>query len=51
MEYINLKTKAMDEKTKKELKKFCQHLNTYKGLEEIRFDFMLLDYLNKTNDK
>jgi hypothetical protein len=31
----------------KELKDFCEHLNTYKGFEEVRFDFMLIDFLDK----
>jgi hypothetical protein len=26
---------------------FASHLNTYKGLEEIRFDFMVVDYFDK----
>jgi hypothetical protein len=26
---------------------FCDHLNTYEGLEDCRFDFMLIDYLDK----
>lgn len=34
-------------KEKRQIKDFCNHLNTYKGLEEIRFDFMLSDFLNK----
>lgn len=33
------------EKLRKELIDFANHLNTYKGLEEIRFDFMVDDYL------
>jgi hypothetical protein len=27
---------------------FCEHLNTYEGLEECRFDFMLIDFLDKS---
>ncbi len=27
---------------------FADHLNTYKGFEEVRFDFMVVDYLDKT---
>ena len=41
-------------KTRKELKeqrklllKFCDHLNTYQGLEGFRFDFMMQDFLDK----
>ena len=26
---------------------FASYLNTYKGLQYIRFDFMMLDYMNK----
>lgn len=29
-----------------ELIDFCNHLNTYAGLEDLRFDFMLQDYFN-----
>lgn len=36
---------------KNELHKFCIHLNTYKGMEDIRFDFMLIDYLNGNKPK
>lgn len=36
--------KAMEEYSKKQLLKFCDHLNTYKGFEDIRFDFMLVDF-------
>lgn len=36
--------KAMEEYSKKQLLKFCDHLNTYKGLEDCRFDFMLIDF-------
>jgi len=31
-----------------QLKAFCEHLNTYKGLEDCRFDFMLIDFLDKS---
>lgn len=34
---------------KKILLGFADHLGTYKGLEEIRFDFMVIDYLNDKN--
>jgi len=34
-----------------QLKAFCEHLNTYKGLEEIRFDFMLVDFIDKDKIK
>ena len=36
--------KAMGEYSHKQLQKFCDHLNTYKGLEDCRFDFMLVDF-------
>ena len=36
--------KAMEEYSKKQLLKFCDHLNTYKGFEDCRFDFMLVDF-------
>jgi|SRR5690554_1352057 len=36
--------KAMEEYSKKQLLKFCDHLNTYKGFEDCRFDFMLADF-------
>jgi hypothetical protein len=28
---------------------FASHLNNYKGLENLRFDFMVIDYLEKNN--
>jgi hypothetical protein len=35
-----------------DLKAFCDHLETYKGLEDLRFDFMLIDFLNlKDNEE
>jgi hypothetical protein len=40
---FKIKTKAI----KKDLEKFCEHLNSYKGMEEVRFDFMLIDFLEK----
>lgn len=27
---------------------FCDHLNEYPGMEEVRFDFMMQDYLDKS---
>ena len=36
--------KAMEEYSQKQLLKFCDHLNTYSGLEDFRFDFMLVDF-------
>jgi len=36
--------KAMEEYSKNQLLKFCDHLNTYKGFEDCRFDFMLADF-------
>ena len=27
---------------------FCDHLNTYDGMEEIRFDFMIQDFIDKS---
>lgn len=39
---------AMEEYSKKQLVKFCEHLNTYAGLEDCRFDFMLLDFKQST---
>lgn len=36
--------KAMEEYSQKQLVKFCDHLNTYSGLEDCRFDFMLVDF-------
>lgn len=27
---------------------FCDHLNTYAGMEEIRFDFMMQDFIDKS---
>jgi hypothetical protein len=39
--------KAMQEYAERQILDFCCHLNTYSGLEEARFDFMLVDFLNK----
>lgn len=36
--------KSMEEYSEHRLKEFCDHLNTYKGLEDCRFDFMLVDF-------
>lgn len=36
--------KAMEEYSRKQLLKFCNHLTTYEGLEDCRFDFMLIDF-------
>jgi hypothetical protein len=36
--------KAMEEYSQKQLQKFCDHINTYKGFEDCRFDFMLVDF-------
>lgn len=36
--------KAMEEYSQRQLTRFCDHLNTYDGLEECRFDFMLQDF-------
>ena len=33
--------------TKTMLSEFCDHLNSYKGMEEARFDFMLIDFIEK----
>jgi len=27
---------------------FCDHLNEYRGMEEVRFDFMMQDFLDKS---
>jgi hypothetical protein len=35
---------SLEEYSQHQLKEFCDHLNTYKGLEECRFDFMLVDF-------
>lgn len=40
--------KAMEEYSHKQLVKFCDHLNTYAGLEDCRFDFMLIDFKQYT---
>lgn len=42
--------KAMEEYAQQQLLKFCDHLNTYKGFEDCRFDFMLIDFKH-SNDK
>ena len=36
--------KSLEEYSENRLKEFCDHLNTYKGLEDCRFDFMLIDF-------
>lgn len=36
--------KSLEEYSHHQLKCFCDHLNTYKGFEECRFDFMLVDF-------
>ena len=36
--------KSLEEYSQYQLKKFCDHLSTYKGFEECRFDFMLVDF-------
>ena len=36
--------KSLEEYSEHRLKEFCDHLNTYKGLEECRFDFILVDF-------
>ena len=36
--------KSLEEYNQHQLKEFCDHLNTYKGLEDCRFDFMLVDF-------
>ena len=36
--------KSLEEYSENRLKEFCDHLNTYKGLEDCRFDFMLVDF-------
>ena len=43
-EELPLIYKAMEEYSKKQLLKFCDHLNNYKGFEDCRFDFMLVDF-------
>lgn len=35
---------ALEEYSQYKLKEFCEHLNTYDGLSECRFDFMLVDF-------
>ena len=35
---------TMEQYSNKQLVKFCDHLNTYAGLEDCRFDFMLVDF-------
>lgn len=39
---------AIDVEQSEQLKAFCEHLNTYDGFEECRFDFMLIDFFNKS---
>lgn len=36
-----------NEALREALLNFCEHLNSYKGLEECRFSFMMQDYLDK----
>ena len=33
---------------REQLLAFCDHLNTYAGMEEIRFDFMMQDFIDKS---
>lgn len=40
----------LNKDNRKELLNFADHLNTYKGLEKIRFDFMVQDYLDKLSE-
>ena len=35
---------------REQLLAFCDHLNTYAGMEEIRFDFMMQDFIEKANN-
>lgn len=37
---------AMVEYAKHELSRFCDYLNKYEALEDVRFDFMLIDFQN-----
>jgi hypothetical protein len=41
-------TAAMIEYADSRLNDFCCHLNTYDGLAECRFDFMLIDFQAKS---
>ncbi len=36
------------QQVKKKAFDFCDHLNTYDGMEEIRFDFMIQDFIDKS---
>ena len=38
----------MTKKLTIDLLDFADHLNSYEGFEEVRFDFMVMDYLDKT---
>ena len=38
--------KAMHDYAQRKLMGFTNHLNTYEGMEEARFDFMLVDFNN-----
>lgn len=38
---------AMEQYAELRLGYFCDHLNTYEGMEEIRFDFMIQDFIDK----
>ena len=44
---VELLNEEVEKNQKWQLIDFTNHLNTYKGLENIRFDFMLIDYLEK----
>ena len=45
---VEYMTAAMNEYTDQQLAKFCDHLGKYEGLQEHRFDFMLIDFKEQT---
>ena len=51
LNYFGYMSMSNDDALRKELNAFCDHLNTYEGLEDCRFDFMLIDYLDKIQKK
>jgi len=47
---MKLKLSTYMEELRKQLIDFADHLNSYKGFEEVRFDFMVVDYLDKLSN-
>ena len=41
----NAKKKYKEQDLANEMLKFCNYLNTYENLKNVRFDFMLIDYI------